>query len=199
MKLDQVPDSILSPFFQIFLSSECEVLIGLFSSSQDYCIHPHNCCLQKVVRNFFFFGIGKTGWKSDGFLILICISVGEDKRFSSPASGALFQISSDTLEVLDFLVGTSGPCGLLLLQTEAKMVCGAIFCHRILPASCYFLPRGKKWECGEMHKDSCPLTADGILFDFIRCKVSRALPGLPHAILSQPNSAHPLPIHFFIL
>ena len=36
------------------LSSGCEILIDLFSSSNKYHIHPHNCP-QKVLRIFFFF------------------------------------------------------------------------------------------------------------------------------------------------
>lgn len=108
-------------------------------------------------------------------------------------SGALFHLSPGILEVLDFLVGTSGPCG-LLLQAERPRWC-------MMPsfATEFLATRGKVRVWMHDHIGSCLLPTDGIVFDFIQFKVIRSLPGLPHSILSHPNSAHPLPFHLYIL
>lgn len=196
MGVDQGPDSILSPFFHTF-SLQCEVLIGLFSSSKEYCIHPHNRCLQKVVRNFFFLAWGEQAENLMPFwfyFVFLWVRLYNSLSVSlSLISGALFHLSSDILEVLDFLVGTSGPCG-LLLQAERPRWC-------MMPsfATEFLATRGKVRVWMRDHIDSCPLPTDGIVFDFIQFKVIRSLPGLPHSILSHPNSAHPLPFHLYIL
>lgn len=102
------------PFFHAFLSSGCELLIGLFFPSHEYCIHPQNCP-EKVVRNFIF-GMGKAGWTSDAFLMLIVfLWLRHCNRLSislSLISGALSHFSWDILGVLDFLTGTSDSSGL---------------------------------------------------------------------------------------